>query len=262
MSQTLDELIERYRGDDGKLSCANAFKIAHKLRRSPKEVGQRAHELEVRISACDLGQFGRQPMGTFRPEVLEDLQPLADDQGRVLCKEARELAKKSNLKAVRTAIKEGGLDVIYCELGCFTEKKRTRLFVRTKTWIENQKHELLFGMGKTEILEQIERHGSIARAAEALGMSYKKAWSHIKILQRNLDDILVETRPGRGEESGTKLTPKAQEYIQNYRQLQSEIEAFANERFKELFLKKRKGSGKSSQKQDPSTNPQSKEEDS
>lgn len=235
----IDELIQKYRGDDGKLTCANAFKVASKLKITPKEVGNRAKELDVRISACDLGQFGKQPMGQFKEDVLNDLSTIKDEQNRVYCKDARELAKKSNLKSVRTAIKEGGLDVIYCELGCFAEKKRTRLYVKTKTWIENQNKDLLFGKGKTEILELIKEYGSIAKAAEMLGMSYKKAWTHIKILQKNLEDELVVSIKGQGEESGTKLTPKADEYIRNYKLLQDDIENYANERFKELFLKGR-----------------------
>jgi molybdate transport repressor ModE-like protein len=239
VSDNFEALIEKYRGEDGKLTCSNAFKIATKLKISPKEVGDRAKQMSVRIGACDLGQFGKQPMGTFKDEVFSDLKKISDKLDRVYCKDARELAKKSNLKSVRTAIKEGGLDVIYCELGCFKEKKRTRLYVKTKTWIENQNRDLLFGKGKTEILELIKEFGSIAKAAEKLGMSYKKAWSHIQILQKNLDDVLVETRKGGGEQGGTVLTQKANEYIEKYRQLQNEIEEFANARFKELFLKDR-----------------------
>jgi molybdate transport repressor ModE-like protein len=106
--------------------------------------------------------------------------------------------------------------------------------------MENQSQDLLFGKGKTEILEYIHEFGSIAKAAEKLDMSYKKAWTHIQILQKNLDDVLVETQKGAGEQGGTTLTPKAHEYIAKYRQLQNEIETFANERFKELFLKDRK----------------------
>ena len=239
MSKELDEMIERYRGEDGKLTCANAFKVAAKLRTTAPIVGERAKGLDVRISACDLGQFGKQPLGVYKQEVFTDLKFVADDRDRVYCKDARELAKKSNLKSVRTAILKGGLDVIYCELGCFAEKKRTRLYVKTKTWIENQNKDLLFGKGKTEILELIKEHGSIAKAAEVLGMSYKKAWTHIKILQKNLEDELVISHKGQGEERGTKLTQKADEYISNYKLLQDDIENYANERFRELFLKGR-----------------------
>jgi molybdate transport repressor ModE-like protein len=109
------------------------------------------------------------------------------------------------------------------------------LHVRTKTWIENDHQDLLFGKGKTEILELIEQEGSIAKAAEKMGMNYKKAWSHVKILRENFDDELVVAQKGGGGSGGTTLTPKADELIKIYRQLQQEIETFANKRFKELF---------------------------
>jgi molybdate transport repressor ModE-like protein len=111
-----------------------------------------------------------------------------------------------------------------------------KLYVKTKTWIENAEHQLLFGKGKTEILELIEQEGSIAKAAEKLEMSYKKAWTHIKILQKNIADELVLPQKGGGGKGGTTLTPKALELIRNYSQLQKDIESFANQRFLELFF--------------------------
>lgn len=107
--------------------------------------------------------------------------------------------------------------------------------IRTKIWIENDHKDLLFGKGKTDILEQIDQEGSIAKAAEKMGLNYKKAWSHIKILQNNIADELVVSTKGRGASSGTHLTPKAKELIENYRQLQKEIEEYADKRFQELF---------------------------
>jgi molybdate transport system regulatory protein len=111
-----------------------------------------------------------------------------------------------------------------------------KLYVKTKTWIENAEHQLLFGKGKTEILELIEQEGSIAKAAEKLEMSYKKAWTHIKILQKNIADELVVPQKGGAGKGGTTLTPKALELVRNYSQLQKDIEAFANKRFLELFF--------------------------
>ncbi len=110
-----------------------------------------------------------------------------------------------------------------------------KLCVRTKTWIENNKKNLLFGKGKTEILELIQQEGSIAKAAEKMGLNYKKAWTHIKILQNNIADELVVSQKGGGGTGGTVLTPKAIALIDNYRQLQKDIESFANKRFQELF---------------------------
>ena len=42
---------------NGKLPCAVAFKVAEKLRVSPKKVGDMANKLNVRISSCQLGCF-------------------------------------------------------------------------------------------------------------------------------------------------------------------------------------------------------------
>lgn len=115
------------------------------------------------------------------------------------------------------------------------KKPLNKLHVKTKTWIENDQQNLLFGKGKTEILELIEQEGSIAKAAEKMGLNYKKAWTHIKILRENIVDDMVVAQKGGGGSGGTILTPKAEELIKNYRQLQEEIEVFANKRFLELF---------------------------
>ena len=127
-------------------------------------------------------------------------------------------------------------NIVYHGTNTMDQSKTIRLYVKTKTWIENDRQELLFGKGKTEILELIEQEGSIAKAAEKMGMNYKKAWTHVKILRENIADELVVPQKGGGGKGGTVLTPKAGELIRKYRQLQEEIETFANKRFKELFF--------------------------
>ncbi len=237
MPNSLDILIEKYSTDDNKLSCSNAFKIASKLKLEPIAVGERAQKRGVRITACELGQFGKQPLGEFKHEVLKDLEAACDSQRRIYCAAAREIAKKSNLKAVRTAIRRGDIDVLYCQLGCFTAKKRTKLYVKTKTWIEeNQNRTRLFGKGKTELLELIAEYGSISKAAEVLHMSKERAWEHIEELRKNLDDVLVQT----DDTNKLTLSPVAKRFIKNFRILQDDIEAYANKRFKELFPQPKK----------------------
>ncbi len=109
--------------------------------------------------------------------------------------------------------------------------------VKVKVWIEDDEENLIFGSGKTEVLEYIDRTGSISDAAKEVGMNYKKAWNHIKILEKFIEDDLVITFKGRGENSGTTLTPKAREVIQTYKILQHDIKKYSEERFKELFQK-------------------------
>jgi len=112
--------------------------------------------------------------------------------------------------------------------------------VRVKIWIEDEEKNLIFGGGKTEVLELIDQTGSISKAAQKVGMNYKKAWSHIKILEKHIEDDLVFTNKGQGELSGSSLTPKAREVIQTYKILQYDIKKYADARFKELFLKDNK----------------------
>jgi molybdate transport repressor ModE-like protein len=236
----LKALIEENLSEEGKLACKDAYKIAAKAKKPIREVGEYAKDIRVRIEACELGQFGKlKGTGEYSDEAKARLAPLLDEKDRVTCKEARGAAAGLGLKKIRGTLDKEKMDVIYCELGCFKEKKRTRLYVKTKTWIENEKGELLFGKGKTEVLEDVEKTGSISGAAEKLGMNYKKTWSHIQILQKSFPEPLVETQKGGGERGGTTLSPAAYELMDAYRTLQTDIEAYANERFKELFLKPR-----------------------
>ncbi|AXX87703.1 winged helix-turn-helix domain-containing protein [Malaciobacter marinus] len=109
--------------------------------------------------------------------------------------------------------------------------------VKIKVWIEDDEENLIFGSGKTEVLENIDNTGSIAEAAKKVGMNYKKAWTHIKILEKHIEEDLVLRFKGRGENSGTTLTPKAREVIQTYKILEHDIKKYSEQRFKELFHK-------------------------
>ena len=44
--------------------------------------------------------------------------------------------------------------------------------------------EIAMGPGKADLLEAIEREGSISAAARALGMSYRRAWLLVETMNR------------------------------------------------------------------------------
>jgi hypothetical protein len=56
METTLDEEI-RASLVDGRLPCAQAFRIAKKLKVAPREVGDAANRLQIKIASCQLGCF-------------------------------------------------------------------------------------------------------------------------------------------------------------------------------------------------------------
>lgn len=221
-----------------KLDCGTAFKIAKKFNKEVEEIGKIANENGIRIDNCELGQFGHLDFEKGKIQTLKALEPFLDEKKRIFCKDAREVAKQGfGLKNVRSSLKAYKIDVKYCKLGCFKEKKGKKFVVKTKTWIENAEGDLLFGKGKTELLELIAQTGSLLHASKLMGINYKKAWTHLQTLQLNSQEMLVSSRQGRSSKSGTKLTPRALELMENYTILQKDIEEYANKRFKELFFK-------------------------
>ena len=107
---------------------------------------------------------------------------------------------------------------------------------KIKVWIEDSEENLVFGGGKTQILELIDETGSISEASKRAGMNYKKAWSHIKILQEYIDDELVIVNKGRNT-GGTTLTPKAKELVDKFKTFRNEVREFSENKFNELFIK-------------------------
>lgn len=237
MSNEILEHIKENLNECGKLTCKDAFKVSAKTKTPIEDIGRVAHENDIRIVACELGQFGKLDKTETSQLAKERLEKIVDEKRRVTCKDARNLASGIGISKIRGTLHKEKIEVINCELGCFSEKKRPRIRIRTKTWIENHEGQLLFGKGKTEILEAIAEKKSITAASEIVGMNYKKAWSHVQVLQKHLDDILVYTQKGAGDQGGSFLTEVGFEYIKKYKQLQSDIENYANDRFRELFLK-------------------------
>lgn len=237
---SLEELINKHTVD-GKIDCGMCFKISKNLNIDISEVSDKVNEMNIRISTCQLGQFGKfkHEINSSDVETTEFLKEFMDDKRRVFCKDAREIAEnRSGFRKVRASLRENKIDIKYCLLGCFKEKKGKQMGIKTKIWIENSNGDLLFGRGKTEVLDMIDKVGSIKKASENLDMNYKKCWNHLKILERHFGETLFETKQGGGNQAGTRLKPKAYELIKAYRELERDIEEFAHKRFKELFIKK------------------------
>lgn len=52
---------------------------------------------------------------------------------------------------------------------------------------------IAFGPGKADLLEAIERTGSISQAAKSMNMSYRRAWQLVDIMNQCFETALVET---------------------------------------------------------------------
>lgn len=83
----------------------------------------------------------------------------------------------------------------------------------------------MIGPGKAELLERVDRTGSIAAAGREMGMSYKRAWELIGTLNAMFrSPVVVSTRGGRGV-GGAVLTETGREVLRLYRAFEAEARA-------------------------------------
>ncbi|TPG42837.1 LysR family transcriptional regulator [Sphingomonas koreensis] len=82
---------------------------------------------------------------------------------------------------------------------------------------------IAFGPGKADLLEAIDRQGSISAAGRALGMSYRRSWLLVDAMNRSFADPLVEAHAGGGRTSGATLTPTGRAVLARYRALEQAL---------------------------------------
>jgi molybdate transport system regulatory protein len=79
---------------------------------------------------------------------------------------------------------------------------------------------IAFGPGKADLLLAIEKTGSITKAAEELDMSYMRAWTLIRTMNRCFNEPLVSAvRGGTQGGGGAHLTATGREVLALYRQM-------------------------------------------
>ncbi len=77
--------------------------------------------------------------------------------------------------------------------------------------------EIAMGPGKADLLEAIRATGSISAAARHLGMSYRRAWMLVEVMNRLWAEPLVHATPGARK--GATLTPFGEAVLSDYRRL-------------------------------------------
>ncbi|VVT08203.1 Molybdate transport system regulatory protein [Sphingomonas sp. EC-HK361] len=81
------------------------------------------------------------------------------------------------------------------------------------------------GPGKADVLDAIDREGSISAAGRALGMSYRRIWLLVDEMNRCFAERLVETRAGGSRDRGAHLTDCGREVLAAFRDLEAQSAA-------------------------------------
>lgn len=80
--------------------------------------------------------------------------------------------------------------------------------------------ESAIGPGKANLLEAIDKAGSISAAARDMGMSYKRAWDLVDTMNRCFKHPLVATATGGSHGGGARVTDFGHEVLRRYRALE------------------------------------------
>jgi len=87
------------------------------------------------------------------------------------------------------------------------------------------------GPGKVALLMGVERTGSLRRAAQELGMSYRRAWLLIDGLNRSFTEAVTTASVGGRGGGGVKLTALGAELVRRYNSLAKRFDSIAQREF-------------------------------
>ena len=103
---------------------------------------------------------------------------------------------------------------------------------RHKLWVE-QDGRLVMSDYRVRLLELVAETGSLARAAESMGLSYRRAWGKVKELEANLGLQLVTSEAGGAGGGHTALTPAARSLVNAYERFRRRAAADIARAFRE-----------------------------
>jgi molybdate transport system regulatory protein len=105
--------------------------------------------------------------------------------------------------------------------------------VRAKFWLTLGPR-TLFGDGKADLLEAVDRLGSLRSAARSMGMSYRYVWGLLRELDEAAGFAFLE-HSGAGARTSFRLTPQGRRFVQAYRRFRAPLGEAVEQRFRRVF---------------------------
>ena len=91
--------------------------------------------------------------------------------------------------------------------------------------------EKAFGPGMVMLLREVERTGSLQKAAKAMNMAYSKAWRIMKQTEEAFGFNLIN----RGGAHGSTLTKEGTLLLSAFEQLERDVSTYAERHLPEIF---------------------------
>ena len=100
-------------------------------------------------------------------------------------------------------------------------KEKLNCLTRIRVLSDDQ---IALGPGKVALLEEIDRSGSISKAARKLGLSYRRAWTLVNTMNESFKSCLVTGSAGGRKGGGASLTPLGLKMAKAYRAMETKAE--------------------------------------
>lgn len=113
---------------------------------------------------------------------------------------------------------------------------KTKAFqLKSRQWIVDEHNRIIMGEGRRDILEHIQKTGSINKTAKIMKMSYKAVWGKIKATEKYLNFRIVHT----DRKEGSHLTREGKELLNKYNLLKRKCIEEDNRIFRRIFSEKK-----------------------
>ena len=96
-----------------------------------------------------------------------------------------------------------------------------------RIWLTKDNENIL-GSGKVQLLELIDKLGSLQKAAQHMNMSYRKAWYSVQKINTINDSPIVILKRGGKDGGQAILTPTGKSLLEQYKLHQSAFQEFLN----------------------------------
>jgi molybdate transport system regulatory protein len=103
--------------------------------------------------------------------------------------------------------------------------------VKVKISIADENNRGFLGIGIVWLLEEIDKTGSIKKAAANMHMSYSKAHKILTRVEEKTGKLLLKKTRGGIERGGSELTDYAKKLIKEYKTFQNNIKNYVQEQF-------------------------------
>lgn len=107
--------------------------------------------------------------------------------------------------------------------------KNLKGIIRLHLWIESDKG-MMLGLGRMQLIQYIEKFGSLQTAAKKMGISYRAAWGRIKKTEEVLGSKLLEKTS-----AGYQLTGLGKELNHKFKMWFDKVEDYALKEAKKTF---------------------------